>query len=375
MSTNSKSSNNNTKSNNNNKKGDNKAMNNHYGRMPQGTIGAAAVPSAQAVVATPIVEQSAPVDVAVDVAVAAPVDVAVAAPVDVAVAAPVDVAVAAPVAAQEATPTQSKLLAAVSSNDNQNLDQTRMFDMLVSIIGDQQRMLATYQQQTQQTQQVLQQAQEAQQQQPFSGFQPQQVVLMPPMPPFINMASLQVQPQQGAFKRVVATQTAQKTPAAQAPPAAKQAPPAAKQAPPAQAAQAKQAAQLAHAAQAAQVAHPAQAAQATPHAAKPDNNEPPEFAPYDLILEEDCADGFNCPNSKNPDKCPQNHQRLGSVIKKGARIPRFFCKWERPWKTGPNGKPMRCHNPKCFNGHLDKRREFITRAQQYKENPAKEATV
>jgi hypothetical protein len=81
------------------------------------------------------------------------------------------------------------------------------------------------------------------------------------------------------------------------------------------------------------------------------------IAPFDLFLEEDCPDGFNCSNSKNPFMCPKNHHRMGNVIKKGARIPKFFCKFERPWDN------IRCARPECFFAHLAKRHLFIKSKQ------------
>jgi hypothetical protein len=87
-----------------------------------------------------------------------------------------------------------------------------------------------------------------------------------------------------------------------------------------------------------------------------------EFSPFDLRLNDDCLGGFNCPNSKNPSKCPKNHHKLGNIIKKGAKLPKFFCMWERPWKKGLNGKPIRCRNPMCFFAHLDGRKDFIEKS-------------
>jgi hypothetical protein len=89
------------------------------------------------------------------------------------------------------------------------------------------------------------------------------------------------------------------------------------------------------------------------------DDEEVEFAPFELRLNDDCSGGFNCPNSKKPTKCPKNHHKLGDVIKKSAKLPKFFCKWERPWKKGPNGKPLRCRNLECFYAHLDGRKDFI----------------
>ena len=102
----------------------------------------------------------------------------------------------------------------------------------------------------------------------------------------------------------------------------------------------------------------------TKHAAaeKADDDADAEFAPFDLKLNTDCPDGFKCPNSKKPVACPNNHNFLGPVIKKGTKLPKFFCKWERPWKKGPNGKALRCRNPACYNSHLEGRDDFIMKA-------------
>ncbi len=113
------------------------------------------------------------------------------------------------------------------------------------------------------------------------------------------------------------------------------------------------------------IREPQQAQQAKPQASKDpkaDDDEEVEFSPFELRLNDDCPGGFNCPNSKKPSKCPKNHHKLGNVIKKGAKLPKFFCKWERPWKKGPNSKPLRCRNAECFFAHLDGRKDFIEKA-------------
>jgi hypothetical protein len=307
----------------NTKKGAKKAVNNHYSQNPLETTQANPIinqndtkwkrmPATKTVVNGSCANGAsadAPVEPAAITAPAAPA--APAAPevlaepaTDVSSVASV-APVAGPVAAQ-----LDKLLEATSITSN--TDQSRMFDMLVSIIGNQQRMLETIQQQQQQ-----------QQQSPFNSFQFPQMVMMPttpPMPPIIKQSFANTQ------------QVKFNPPVPRAQPAAT-----------------------------AVSAAPVESASAT---VEKKDDTPAEFAPMDLILEADCAAGFNCPNSKNPEKCPKNHHHLGNVIKKGAKLPRFFCKWERPWKSGPNGKPMRCNNPKCFNAHLDKRREFLQRFQQ-----------
>ncbi len=87
-----------------------------------------------------------------------------------------------------------------------------------------------------------------------------------------------------------------------------------------------------------------------------------EFAPFQLRLNDECPANFNCPNSKKPHLCPKNHHKLGNFIKKGAKLPKFFCKWDRPWKKGPNGKPLRCRNQDCFFAHLEGRADFLKKA-------------
>jgi hypothetical protein len=136
--------------------------------------------------------------------------------------------------------------------------------------------------------------------------------------------------------------------------------------------------------QVAQAAQPAKAAQPQKHEKQekhekhqkpkakdaPQVEENPEFAPFDLELNEECPDGFNCPNSKNPFMCPKNHQKYGNTIKKDAKLPQFFCKWERPWKNGPNTKPLRCRKPNCYLAHLKGRKEFIAYASAKQDEAA-----
>lgn len=92
---------------------------------------------------------------------------------------------------------------------------------------------------------------------------------------------------------------------------------------------------------------------------KKEDEEHAEFAPFDLKLNVDCPAGFKCPNSKKPSACPKNHNFYGPIIKKGNKLPQFFCKWERPWKKGPNGKALRCRNSDCYNSHLEGRDDFL----------------
>jgi hypothetical protein len=83
-----------------------------------------------------------------------------------------------------------------------------------------------------------------------------------------------------------------------------------------------------------------------------------EYAPYTLILEENCKFGYQCLYKKNPKLCAKNHQHLGKNIKKGQPIPNLLCRYERPWKV-LNGEKMRCKNINCWYSHLEGRCEFI----------------
>jgi hypothetical protein len=96
----------------------------------------------------------------------------------------------------------------------------------------------------------------------------------------------------------------------------------------------------------------------------------PKYAPFALILNENCPAGKDCPNLDNPLNCPKNHDGYDHVIKQGDELPENYCEYECPWKKGPNGKPMRCRNPKCRKSHLDKRQEFIANYKAYKQSIA-----
>ena len=84
-----------------------------------------------------------------------------------------------------------------------------------------------------------------------------------------------------------------------------------------------------------------------------------EFAPYDIILEDPCPFGNKCLYKKTPLLCSKNHQTKIKILKKQEIIPKYLCKYERPWKT-LNNKPMRCQNIYCWFSHLEGRKEFIT---------------
>jgi hypothetical protein len=87
-----------------------------------------------------------------------------------------------------------------------------------------------------------------------------------------------------------------------------------------------------------------------------------EFAPFKLDLEEECPLGFNCPHSRSPMECKKNHHMLGEIIEQGRKLPRMFCKWDRPWEK-VNGYPKRCRNPTCFFAHLRGRKDYLTKIQ------------
>jgi hypothetical protein len=84
-----------------------------------------------------------------------------------------------------------------------------------------------------------------------------------------------------------------------------------------------------------------------------------EYAPYDLVLEEECSMGINCIFKNTPLICPKNHQGL-APIKKYFNIPSLLCKYERPWKTlRDTNKPMKCNNVNCWFSHLKGRKEHL----------------
>jgi hypothetical protein len=83
-----------------------------------------------------------------------------------------------------------------------------------------------------------------------------------------------------------------------------------------------------------------------------------EKAPYDIILEESCPYGYKCLYKKTPIFCYKNHQTILKVIKKNEIIPKYLCKYERPWRQ-LNNKQMRCENINCWFSHLEGRRNNI----------------
>ncbi len=83
-----------------------------------------------------------------------------------------------------------------------------------------------------------------------------------------------------------------------------------------------------------------------------------EYAPYDIILEEPCIFGPQCIYKKTPYLCPRNHQNLGKIIKRGEIIPKYLCKYERPWRW-LNGREMRCANNLCWFSHIKNHMYFI----------------
>ncbi len=76
-----------------------------------------------------------------------------------------------------------------------------------------------------------------------------------------------------------------------------------------------------------------------------------EYTPYDIILEEPCIYGYQCFYKKTPYMCPRNHQTTEIIIKKGEIIPKYLCKYERPWKKN-NNQEMRCTNMNCWFSHI-----------------------
>ncbi len=79
-----------------------------------------------------------------------------------------------------------------------------------------------------------------------------------------------------------------------------------------------------------------------------------ENAPYDLILEEPCPYSYKCLYKKTPLYCSKNHQTKKTIIKKYENIPKYLCRYERPWRK-LNDKPMRCENKNCWFSHLEGR--------------------
>ncbi len=88
------------------------------------------------------------------------------------------------------------------------------------------------------------------------------------------------------------------------------------------------------------------------------NNYYLEIAPYNLLLEDICEYKNECFYKKEPLVCCKNHQINDLFIMKGQPIPKYLCKYERPWKT-LNGYPMRCQNIHCWFSHLFGREDIL----------------
>ena len=96
----------------------------------------------------------------------------------------------------------------------------------------------------------------------------------------------------------------------------------------------------------------------TPYYLNNNNYKYADIAPYDIILEEPCLFGNNCLYKKYPYMCYRNHQTMETVIEQGQPIPKYICKYERPWKN-INGMPMRCNNPMCWFSHFSHHLYFV----------------
>jgi hypothetical protein len=83
-----------------------------------------------------------------------------------------------------------------------------------------------------------------------------------------------------------------------------------------------------------------------------------ETPPYDIVLQEPCTYGLKCLYKKTPLLCSKNHQTNKLMIKKDELIPKYLCKYERPWRL-LNDKPMRCKNKYCWFSHLEGRNDNI----------------
>jgi hypothetical protein len=84
-----------------------------------------------------------------------------------------------------------------------------------------------------------------------------------------------------------------------------------------------------------------------------------EYAPFDLVLEKSCINQNNCFYKKVPLECYKNHQSFNTIIKQGHIIPKYLCKYERPWKS-LHGYQMRCQNIHCWFSHLQGRKQIIS---------------
>jgi hypothetical protein len=84
-----------------------------------------------------------------------------------------------------------------------------------------------------------------------------------------------------------------------------------------------------------------------------------EYFPYDIKLELDCINGYNCKFKKTPLICPFNHQNLGRTLNKNNLIPNLFCRYERPWKNNKYNEPLRCTNRFCWFSHMEGRVKIL----------------
>jgi hypothetical protein len=83
-----------------------------------------------------------------------------------------------------------------------------------------------------------------------------------------------------------------------------------------------------------------------------------EYAPCNLLLETPCDYENVCFYKKEPLSCCKNHQTKNTIIQQGEQIPKYLCKYERPWKY-LNGYPMRCLNINCWYSHLSGRKDIL----------------
>ena len=89
-----------------------------------------------------------------------------------------------------------------------------------------------------------------------------------------------------------------------------------------------------------------------------------EIVEKTVFLEQYCEHP-DCPHRTNPRMCPLNHckDRSKIILKldAGTVVPPWLCMFERIWKEGPNGKPMRCRNDKCYRIHISGRTKYMTK--------------